>query len=388
MQHQTDREIVRSEFISHFKEKPRLYQAPGRINIIGEHTDYNGGFVLPSTVDLFTWAAAAPRDDRELHVYVCHGGSKHRIDLDSLVRGEHGEVAEYLKGVAWALGEEGVSLRGCNVVIGGNIPIGGGLSSSASLELVLALALLSESGLEMNRDRMARACQRAEADFVGVQCGIMDQYSVALGARGRALILDCRSLHYDLLPISDTFAFLLIHSGVSHRLPAGDYNSRRDECSEATGKLQAALPRLQLLRDLGLEQLENHRDLLSGRLYRRCRHVVTENRRVLEARVALESAGVTGLGFLMSQSHASLRDDYEVSCPELDRLVDIAHGCEGVFGSRMMGGGFGGCTISLVQPEAMEDVAERIRTEYGRELGTAPWMHRVGPAGPVSKMED
>jgi len=386
--HAQSAESTRSEFARLYGDVPRLYRAPGRINIIGEHLDYNGGSVLPSTVDLFTWAAAAPRGDRVLDVYLCNDGSRHRLDLDDLKRNGSGEVTEYLKGVAWAMQVEGGRIRGCNLVIGGNIPLGGGLSSSASLELLLACVLADLAGLQPGREPMARLCHRAESEFVGVQCGIMDQYAVALGSSGHAMMLDCRSREYELLLLPVGAKFLVTHSGVSHRLPTGGYNSRRDECRAVLARLGQAIPGLQFLAELTFAELEGHRGLLDDTLYRRCRHVVTEAGRVGAAVRAMQHGDLERLGSLIDQSHASLRDDYEVSCPELDALVEIAGQCRGVLGSRMMGGGFGGCTISLVRPDAVNETVHRIGREYGKLLGRDPWMHVVGPAGPVAKLED
>jgi galactokinase len=278
-------------------------------------------------------------------------------------------------------------LPGRNIVIDGNIPIGGGLSSSASLELLLSFAM---TGADHDRDglvTLARACQRAESEFAGCACGIMDQFAVALGRKGYAMRLDCRSLEFDLHRLPDKAILLVTHSGVAHQLPAGEYNSRREECEEAVRRLAAEIPGLEALRDLDLEQLEAHRGLLGERLFRRCRHVVTENARVGAAVNAMQLGDMAGLGRLMSLSHDSLRDDYEVSCNELDRLVDIALGTKGVLGSRMMGGGFGGCTLTLVEEGRVATSVESIAEHYGALLGSRPWMHVVRPTGPVTRLE-
>jgi galactokinase len=390
MQQESGSELVRSEFARQFRgqsgEWPRLYRAPGRINIIGEHTDYNGGLVFPSTIDLHTWVASKPRSDRSLNVY--NSGSKelHSLDLDRLECGTKGQPAEYLKGVAWALQEDGQDLRGCDVAVSGNIPLGGGLSSSASLELALSYALLDSSGIKLERGRLALLCQRAESEFVGAQCGIMDQYAIAFGVKGKAMMLDCSSLDFDLVEIPPKVNFLVIHSGVSHRVSTGKYNSRRDECEDALNRLRVAIPGLGNLCQLTIGQLEAGRGLLTDVLYRRCRHVVTENQRVGEAFEALKSSDLERLGSLINLSHASLRSDYEVSCRELDDLVAVATGCDGVLGSRMMGAGFGGCTISIVESGAAEQAARHIRNEYARLSGQEPWMHIAAPADAVKRI--
>ena len=396
MEFNSGSEFVLSEFIAQFGgqdagdggQRPRLYQAPGRINIIGEHTDYNDGFVLPATVDLHTWVAIAPRTDRVLRVHACNDVRTVSIDLDRIEAGESGDWPEYVKGVAWSLALEGLRLRGADLVFAGNIPLGGGLSSSASLEVLLAFALLECSDIELERKKIALACQRAEAGFVGVQCGIMDQYTIACGSSNQAMLLDCRSQEYERFDLPGQAALLLVHSGIRHQLSAGSFNARRNECRQAVEILASVIPGLKSLRDLELDQLEHHRTLLSDELYRRCRHVLTENRRVVQARMALEEGNSTRLGQLMSASHLSLRDDYEVSCPELDLLVEIAAGSEGLQGSRMMGGGFGGCTISLVDSDMAEKARETIRSRYGRETGREPWTHIVGPADSVKRIDN
>ena len=344
--------------------------------------------MLPAALDLYTWVAAGPRDDGLLQVQFRRHGEPLEIDPGRLEPAGDGRPAEYVKGVAWALQQEGARLVGCNLVVGGDIPLGGGLSSSASLELALAWALLERSGLRLPRDRLAQVCRRAEAEFVGMPCGLMDQYAVALGRAGHAMHLDCRSLELEYVRVPPEAAFLVVHSGVSHRLHAGGYGRRRAECAAALDVLRAAIPGLASLRDLSPGQLEEHAGSLEPRLHRRCRHVVSENRRVAAACDALRAADLARLGELLDASHASLRDDYEVSCPEVDRLVQIAREQPGVSGSRMMGGGFGGCTISVVEVGTVREAAAGIAESYGRVLGRRPWMHVAGPAGPVAAWED
>ena len=381
-------ESVRQVFAERFAGAPRMYRAPGRINLIGEHTDYNDGLVFPSTVDLFSWAAVGDRKDRLLRIHLCHEDKTYDIYLDDLAKGARGKAVEYLKGVVWALSEAAYPLAGRDIVIDGNIPIGGGLSSSASLELLLAFALTGGDHDQEGRIRLAQACQRAEGEYVGVQCGIMDQFAIALGQKGQAMKLDCRSLDFDFHPLPSDASLLVVHSGVAHQLPAGEYNSRRDECNQAVSELRSQFPELESLRDLELSQLQQSASSLGDLLYRRCRHVVTENLRVNEAERAMDANDMATLGELIHQSHVSLRDDYEVSCKELDELVDLTMACDGVLGSRMMGGGFGGCTISLVRNAQAELVAAQVAAEYGAMRGSEPWMHVVGPAGPVGRLEE
>jgi galactokinase len=390
MKQESGTELARSEFAGQFGrqagEWPRLYRAPGRINIIGEHTDYNGGLVFPSTIDLHTWVASQPRDDRSLNVYDVAANELHSLDLDRLEQGVKGQPVEYLKGVAWALLADGQDLRGCNMAVNGNIPLGGGLSSSASLELALSYALLDCSGIRLERGKLALLCQRAESEFVGAQCGIMDQYAIAFGARGKAMMLDCSTLDFELAEIPSNVKFLVVHSGVSHWVSTGSYNSRRDECEDALDRLRVAFPALENLCQLNIEQLEDGQQLLTDVLHRRCRHVVMENQRVRKSFEALTRSDLERLGSLINLSHVSLRDDYEVSCQELDQLVGVATNCDGVLGSRMMGAGFGGCTISLVESGAAEQAGEQIRNDYARLTGQEPWMHLAAPADAVKRI--
>ena len=380
-------ESVRSEYLRLFEGSPLFYRAPGRINIIGEHTDYNQGWVLPAALDLYSYAAIAPRGDRILRVHACNYGETEHVDLDRIERGEGGNWLEYVKGVAWSLARDGVRLRGADIVLSGEIPLGSGLSSSASVEVLLARALLGCAGLPMGVKELARACQQAESEFVGVQCGIMDQYVIACSSYQQAMKLDCRSLIHENVQLPQDAVFLLVHSGVKRRLTQGSYNSRRDECEEAVKQLSSALPGLQSLRDLKVEQLASHKDRLSDLLYRRCRHVVSENTRVHKVYKALKNCDSQRVGQHLTQSHISLRDDFEVSCKELDDLVNISLDCDGVLGSRMMGAGFGGCTISLVESEKLDTVMNTIGKRYGRISGGDPWMHAVGPAMAAGSVE-
>jgi galactokinase len=379
-------ESVLTEFTRLFDGEPRLYQAPGRINIIGEHTDYNGGRVLPATIDLYTWAAMVKSEERLLRIKFCNENRTHSINLDELSPGGNAHSIEYIKGVVWALHQADLHPAGGDFVIGGNIPLGGGLSSSASLEVLLAYALLESSDIEIGLDEVARICQRAETDFVGVQCGIMDQLIISLGRAGHAMMLDCNSLKYEHLPISPEMKFLVIHSGVHRKLPAGLYNSRTEECAKAVAILQSVFPDLEFLSQLNPVQLESAADNLDEKLYRRARHVLTENQRVRETSSALMNGELELMGDLLTQSHLSLRDDYEVSCAELDQLVGIASECDGVYGSRMMGAGFGGCTISLVDDDRVDKVKDSICREYGKLTGSDPWMHVVGPGDAVRRI--
>jgi len=385
-----DSRSIHDEFARRFGRPPKLYRAPGRVNIIGGHTDYNEGFVLPTTTGLYTWVAIAPRDDRILRVFSCKFDSAEEIDLDRIEKRGDAQWIEYVKGVASVLEGVGHALRGADIVIDGNIPLGGGLSSSASLEAVLAFAMLDCADLAIDRGDLARLCQRAETDFVGARCGIMDQFVISCCANDRAMMLDCRSLEFECVAMPANASLLVVDTGVSHRLPAGEYNSRREECEEAVALLASEIPQLTALRDLDLAQLEDKKKLLDDRHYRRCRHIVGEIQRVKDAYAALQRGDVRQLGELITASHVSLRDDYEISCAELDALVEIMNACPEVYGSRLVGGGFGGCAVCLVDTPHLDRVTDEVRTKYAEMLGRPPWVHAVtasDPVGPAPAIE-
>jgi galactokinase len=381
---------VHDEFVVRFERQPKLFRAPGRVNIIGGHTDYNEGFVFPTTTGLYTWIAIAPRDDRVLRAYSCKFDSTQEIEFDQITPHKDAHWFEYVKGVVSILEGAGHPLRGADIAIDGDIPLGGGLSSSASLEVALAFALLDCADVALERGELAQLCQRVETDFVGVRCGIMDQYVISRCVNNRAMMLDCRSLEFESVAIPADAKFLVVDTGVSHRLPAGEYNSRREECEEAVALLAGEIPRLGALRDLELAQLEDKKKILDDRLYRRCRHIVSENQRVEQAYSALLRGDVAHLGELITASHVSLRDDYEISCAELDALVEIMISCPEVYGARLVGGGFGGCALCLVDAPNLDRVTDRVRTKYAEMLGRPPWVHAVtasDPVGPAPAIE-
>ena len=388
MEYESGPEFVRTEFARVFAGTPRLFQAPGRINIIGEHTDYNGGWVLPATIDLGTFAAMAPRDDKLLRVHLRNERRTYDIALNALEKGRPGDAVEYVKAVAWALQEEGLELAGCDLLIAGTIPLGGGLSSSASLETVLAWLLLDRVGTELERSSVARVCQRAEVEFVGVKCGIMDQFAIALGAQQQAMLLNCTSLEFEQVPLPEAAQFLVVNSGVKRQLRTSEYNTRKAQCAAAVTALSDVFPGLQSLAELNLQQLVEHQHVLENTLFQRARHVVSENHRVHQAARALRNSDTQQLGLLLNDSHASLRDDYAVSCSELDQLADIASNCPAVLGARMMGAGFGGCTINLVEPGRMDEAMDIIGSEYGQVLGSIPWMHPVRTVAAVNRVDE
>jgi galactokinase len=367
---------LKAQFREIFESAPALYRAPGRVNLIGEHTDYNDGFVMPAAIDLSCCVAIAPRNDRQLIVHSVNFNETVEFPLDvSKAASPSDHWSDYVRGVAWVLGNAEYNICGAELAVLSNIPIGAGLSSSAGIEVATAYALLDTSGIQIDRTRLARLCQKAENDYVGARCGIMDQFIACHAQAGNAIVLDCRSLEYETLPLNDDVRLLISNTMVDHHLATGEYNVRRAECEEGVSLLSAVVPGIQSLRDVTLAVLELHRDRLTELLYRRCRHVVTENQRVTEAAIALQGENLKSFGRLMAESHRSLRDDYEVSCPELDIMVEIAVAQEGVYGSRMTGGGFGGCTISLVKEESVARVQRAIAEGYEARTGRRPEIY-------------
>jgi galactokinase len=362
---------------------PIHIRAPARINIIGEHTDYNDGLVLPTTTALYTTVTVIPRSDRTIEAISSTVQEMQRFALDGIEPARSPGWIDYIKGVAAELLAAGIELRGADLEIRSDIPLGGGLSSSASFELAVAFALLENTGVTLPGPEIAKICQRAEKRFAGVSCGIMDQYAIACCDSNMAMLLDCRDLAVDQVAIPDSMRLLITDSGVKHRLPDSGYNTRSDECAEAVKLLAENEPQIAALRDLTMELLETQKQRLGDLLFRRCRHVVTENQRVGDAFASMQSGDIGNLGKLISASHASLRDDFEVSCDEVDQVVTIADASTGVLGSRMVGAGFGGCVLSLVQSDKIDQAARQIRQRYKDVYGSAPWTHIVRPADPA-----
>jgi galactokinase len=361
-----------AKFKAMFGPPAAMYRAPGRVNLIGEHTDYNQGFVLPAGIDLSCWAAASRRDDGKLVIYSSNFGELVEADLGAQTLRPSGKWSDYALGVAWSLQQSGYRLRGANLYIRGDVPIGAGLSSSAAIEVCVGYALLDLSGHAIDRARLALSCQRAENEFVGMRCGIMDQFVSCHGRAGHAVLLDCRSLDYRLVPLPSEVQLVICNTMVKHKLGTSEYNTRRAECEDGVRRLADVLPHIRSLRDLTLPELERHRDRLTQTIYRRCRHVVTENDRVQKLAAALQSGEISALQQLTADSHRSLRDDYEVSCAELDLMVDLACRQKGVLGARMTGGGFGGSTINLVRTADSLEFQRSVAAAYHAATGLSP----------------
>jgi galactokinase len=376
-----DLQRLRSEFIERFKAEPRFYAAPGRVNLIGEHTDYNDGFVMPAAIQFRTTVGIAPSADRRLRVRSTHFAETLEIALpagEPLARasGRATHWSHYVVGVAQALQRHGAALCGADLIIQGQVPLGAGLSSSAALEVALAMSLAELSGHDLSPLSLAKLSQCAENDYVGARCGIMDPYAAIFGRAGHALIIDCRSLTHRLVPLRDhgDVRMVICNTMVRHGHAGGQYNRRREECERGVLALAEIVPGIQTLRDVSQETLRAHQGVLDPLLYRRCRHVVSENERVCKAAQALEAGNFTRFGELMGESHQSLRNDYEVSCDELDLMVRLAEEVDGVYGARMTGGGFGGCTVNLVKPSAVHDFMGQVAKRYTQASRRVPEM--------------
>ncbi|RKU19189.1 galactokinase [Candidatus Poribacteria bacterium] len=368
--------------------------APGRVNLIGEHTDYNDGYVFPVAIDKYLNVAARKRSDRHVTLYALDVGDSWEFCLDTLsaIPPQAPAWSHYLIGVASLLQASGREIAGIDAVITGDVPIGAGLSSSAALSVAATFAFLTagsepETGeSEAEKKDLAALCQRVEHEFAGVKCGIMDQTISLLGQENHALFLDCRSLEYEHVPLNLTeHAIAICNTKIKRELAASEYNKRRAECEKGVDILSQWIPGISSLRDIALTDFKKHEEELPALTQKRCRYVIEENARVLDAVSVLKgrsqstsdntNESLTQFGNLMNASHNGLRDDYEVSCKELDLLTDIARSTSGVIGSRMTGAGFGGCTVSIVHQDALEMFQTRITMEYHKQTGIEPEIY-------------
>jgi galactokinase len=346
-----------------------VVRAPGRVNLIGEHTDYNDGFVLPVAIERDMMVALAPRADREVNLYSLDFGEAAIFSLDEMRKDEEHAWSNYARGVAQELQQAGVSLVGLDAVTQGNVPIGAGLSSSAAFEVAMALAFILAAGAPLDRVQVALIAQRAENRFVGMQCGIMDQFVSALGQEGHALFIDTRDLSHRAVPLPEGVRVVICDTMTRRGLVGSAYNERRRQCEEAVRILQGVLPGIRALRDVTAGDLARYGHLLPPVVLKRARHVVTENARVLDAIRALEAGRPEEFGRLMDASHASLRDDFEVSSPELNLMVEVARGAPGCLGARMTGAGFGGATVNLVREGQVQAFVEAVGAGYQARTG-------------------
>lgn len=362
---------IKHHFATEFGESPAyIVRAPGRVNLIGEHTDYNDGFVMPLAIDRATWIALRPRADSKVNTISLDMGERREFALDDLPRPEAVDWIDYLIGVAWSLGERGYDLRGWEGVVSGDVPIGSGLSSSAALELAAARAFHCVSGFAWDAAAMALACQAAENQWLGVNCGIMDQMISAAGVAERALLIDCRSLETTTAPLPPGTAVVILDTGTRRGLVDSEYNERRARCEAAARHFGIAA-----LRDIDLAEFERRAHELDEVSRRRARHVISENERTLRARDAMNAGDAAALGRLMNKSHISLRDDFEVSSAALDAIVNCANAEAACYGARMTGAGFGGCAVALVRAEAANSFVERVAAKYRTDTGHEPAIY-------------
>jgi galactokinase len=362
--------MIERDFFTIYGAPPAtVVRAPGRVNLIGEHTDYNDGFVLPAAIDRSIGFAGRKRAGRLVRVHSLDFDAGVEFSLDDIQKDSKNHWSNYIRGVSKYLEENGHRLSGADMVFGGNVPREAGLSSSAAVEVGTAVFWKNLLRLELDPVYLIKLARKAENQFVGVPCGIMDQFISALGRENHALFLDCRDLSYRHVPLRDDVKIVVCNSGVKRALAQSEYEVRLNQCREAVAQIASTVRPVKSLRDVTLADLEAARRALSEVLFRRARHVVTENHRVLEAVQVLESGDVERFGQLMNASHESLRDDYEVSSKELDVLVELAWKQPGVLGARMTGAGFGGCTVNLVHQEAAEPFAEAVRRGYQDTLG-------------------
>ncbi len=377
-----------AQFQQRYQRAPRIFSAPGRVNLIGEHTDYNEGFVLPMAIERRTYVAAAPRDDRRIRVFSQEMNESAEFELSAELQPLDGKPSgawsNYIRGVAACLDKDWFALGGADLLITSDVPLGAGLSSSAALEAAVGFALLSVSEQSGSLLNVALALQKAEHEFAGTQCGIMDQYIACLGQAGHALLIDCRSLSCENVPLELGDARIVIcNSGVRHELASSEYNTRRAECAEGVRRLAQHLPAIQSLRDVEIEDFDQVAQTLPDVIRRRCNHIITENARVAFAVNALKRGDLTFFGKLMTASHESLRHDYEVSCHELDVLAELALRQPGVYGARMTGGGFGGSTVNLVAADQINFFVEAMSHEYVKACGITPEILVTGAEGGV-----
>jgi galactokinase len=351
-----------------YGQSGKVFRAPARVNLIGEHTDYTGGLVMPMAIGFHTTAVISSREDGRMLFYSENFKQETVFESSDLERGRRGHWSDYPAGVAWSLRKEGVDFGGFNMTLSGDVPLGAGLSSSASIEVATAMAILSIAGASLPLKKVATLCRRAENEFVGAKSGIMDQFVVAGAVEHRAIMLDCRSLEFDLLPLPDDVRVVIANSMVKHAVATGEYGSRRDEVEAGQEVLRRELG-LELLRDATLADLEACRAKMSPESFARCKHIITENARVLEARKALLAGDLKRFGTLMVEAHASFRDDFAASCPEVDTLVEIALRQPGCIGARITGGGFGGCTVNVVSAQEAEAFVASVRREYQQATG-------------------
>ena len=372
--------------VEHFGVAERAFQAPGRVNLIGEHTDYTGGLVMPAAIDFNTVAVVGPAKGGRSVIHSVDFKKEFEFDASALPAKAKHDWTDYPTGVLWSLKQSGVVAPQFTMTLQGDVPLGAGLSSSASIEVAVALAALALAGKSMALTDVALACKRAENGFVGAQSGIMDQYIACCGVKDHALVIDTRDLGSRAVPLPSDVRLVICNSMVKHSHAGGEYNERRAEVDEGSRALRAANPDIHELRDATVEDLEKARDSMSENAFLRCRHIITENVRVEEAATALAAGDMKRMGELMAEAHASYRDDFAASCPEVDLLVELAAAEPGVIGARLTGGGFGGCTVNLVEAAHAEAFRGDIHAAYLERAGIDAEIYLCQAAAGASEL--
>ena len=362
-------ETVLQKHQEHFNIAGKAYAAPARVNLIGEHTDYTGGLVMPMAIGFRTATVISPRADGKAVFYSSNFDEEVSFEIASHGKTAHSHWSDYPAGVLWCMLQAGIAVSGFSMTIMGDVPLGAGLSSSASIEVAVAIAILAHAKVSLPLESIATLCRRAENEYVGAKSGIMDQFVVVGGVAERAMMIDCRALTFELLPLPPTIKVVICNSMVKHNVTEGEYGNRSDEVYAGQAVVARETPGVTLLREATIANLEACRDQMSPESFLRCRHIITENARVLEAREALLDHDMGHFGVLMAAAHASFRDDFGASCPEVDTLVEIAARQPGCFGARITGGGFGGCTVNIVEAISAAAFVENVRHEYLEATG-------------------
>jgi galactokinase len=364
-----------AEHEQHFAANPALFIAPGRVNLIGEHTDYAGGFVMPAAINFATLAAITPRQDSKIVIRSINFRESVEYAMDALPSRGTYHWSDYPMGVVSALAAAGITIQPFSMSLDGDVPLGAGLSSSASIEVASALAILHAAGASLPPEEVAKLCQKAENGYVGANSGIMDQFIACCGKANHALLLDCRSLAYRLAPIPEHLSLVVCNTMVKHSHAGGEYNTRRAEVEQATAILRSHRPEVELLRDATPADLETWGAEMPPNVLKRARHIITDSLRAVAAADALEAGDLKLLGRLMAEAHASYRDDFEASVPEADLMVDLANKQPGLVGARLTGGGFGGCTVNLVEHEHVDGFVAAVSAGYQEATGIKPEVY-------------
>jgi galactokinase len=382
-----DPAVLRTSHLARFQAEPAIFAAPGRVNLIGEHTDYAEGFVMPAAIDFATLSGISPRSDGKIVLYSENYGQERAFEAAALPAMGSRHWTDYPLGVVAILAGEGHAIPGFSLSLWGDVPLGSGLSSSAAVEVATALAVLSLIGVSYPGPVLARLCQRAENEFVGANCGIMDQFISANGKQNHALLLDCRDLSFKLAPIPANVALVIANTMVRHSVAGGDYPTRRAESEAACAVIASHRPGVPFLRDATLEDLEKWGHEMAPKSFLRARHVISENLRTVAAAEALAKGDLAELGRLMAEAHSSYSRDFEGSCVEADAMVALAQDLPGLIGARLTGGGFGGCTINLVEQSQAAAFVEALGGRYAAQTGIVPQIHICHASGGAHRIE-